>query len=159
MSKFITGGIIFLLLVVFLLGDYFYFFEYSKVCRDCFSNEPIIIQEDMGVNQRFYVSGNAFEIEPGEKVEIYVGVQNLGAQGINDFRVEVEPSTNAKDKFNILTSPSVLVAAGERQNFVVIIRANKGLTPETDYTFIIKAIRDNNKELPYDSQAIIVTII
>ena len=136
------------------------FSQLDKLTGEQFTSAQKKIQESMGADARFYVSGNAFNVKSGEKVEVYVGVQNFGTQGTNDFLIEVQPGKNAEGKFVITTSEErVQVKVGDRAGIPVIIRANKGLNTGTDYSFIIKAIRDGNKEIPYDSQAILVTVI
>ncbi|MBU0929844.1 MAG: hypothetical protein KJ623_02130 [Nanoarchaeota archaeon] len=120
-----------------------------------FASAQKMILEQMGNNEKFYVSGLSFDVESGKKLTINVGVQNFGNIGeTNKFKLEITAGEGGDAKWFTLP-PEQEIAIGDKKGLPVVLTIPKGVTPGSSFSFTIKALKDNQF---YDSDSIIVTV-
>lgn len=123
----------------------------TTLSEESFRIAEKLIQEQMSPNEKFFVSGLAFEIERGKSTLIFVGINNIG-QTASDFSVEVTPSSQDI----IFTVPPVgTIGGGERKGVPVQLSAKRTAPAGSAHTFTVRALRGG---VLYDSQGFIVNI-
>ena len=132
------------------------FEKVSGLTEESFRAAEKLIQEQMGSDEKFYISGLTFEIEGGKSTVVYTGIQNFGTQGVsNKFRMEIEIGAQGGDQ-TWFTLPSALdVAVGQKKALPFEIKIPRGTEPGSSFTFTVKVFKDDQL---YDSQPIIVKV-
>lgn len=114
-----------------------------------------LIQEQMGSNEKFYISGFTFDIAGGESFKSYIGIQNFGELGTgNQFTIEVVPGEGADASWFTIPDPG-MINVGGKKGVPVIIAVPRGIEPGKAFTFNINVLKDGQ---PYDGQPIIVRV-
>ncbi len=132
------------------------FEKVSGLTEESFRTAEKLIQEQMGSDEKFYISGLTFEVAGGKSLVVYTGIQNFGAQGItNKFRMEIEPGEQGGDATWFTLPPQLDVEVGKRKAFPFEIKVPRGTEPGSSFTFTVKVFKD---EQLYDSQPIIVKV-
>lgn len=115
-----------------------------------------LIQEQMGSDEKFYISGFTFDIEGGKSTVVYMGIQNFGELGLrNIFKVDIEPGEQGGTKEWFTLPAPLSIEVGERKGVPLEIKVPRGLEPGNSYTFTVNVLKDDQ---PYDSQPIIVRV-
>lgn len=112
------------------------------------------IQDLMGGDDTFYLSGPGHDIKVGDEKSISGGIQNFLGENM-EFKIKIET-----DKENYLewiqAPPTVFVLAGEKEPFVITVRVPKtakaGIT-----TFYTIFVYDENDEV-YESGQLAINV-
>ena len=132
------------------------FEKVSSLTEESFRAAEKLIQEQMGSDEKFYISGLTFDVEGGKSETVYTGVQNFGAPGAsNKFRMEIEAGEQGGDATWFTLPPVLDVEVGKKKAFPFLINVPRGTEPGSSYTFTVKVFKDDQI---YDSQPIIVKV-
>lgn len=132
------------------------FEKVTGLTEESFRTAEKLIQEQMGSDEKFYISGLTFEVAGGKSLVVYTGVQNFGAAGTsNKFRMEIEPGGQGGDATWFTLPPVLDIGVGQRKAFPFEIRIPKGTEPGSTFTFTVKVFKDDQL---YDNQPIIVKV-
>ncbi|MDD5649946.1 MAG: hypothetical protein PHF86_05920 [Candidatus Nanoarchaeia archaeon] len=121
-----------------------------------FASAQKLILENMGNNEKFYVSGLSFDVTSGKKLDLTVGIQNFGTLGeTNKFKLEITPGEGGGDVKWFTLPGEQEIAIGDKKGLPVVLTIPKGIAPGTSYSFTIKALKDGQF---YDSDSIVVSV-
>ncbi len=117
------------------------------------------IRERMGGNERFYVSGQAFDIKVNGDKMISIGIQNLadiGGTSESFTLTKVQSGTNILPELEFIIPGEQKIPLGEKMGIPVIIKAPKTTTPGKTYSYKIIVNKGGSE---YDSKVILITVV
>lgn len=132
------------------------FTKISGLTTQAFIQADQEIREKMGGDAKFYVSGQTFDIKPGEKLTINVGIQNFGETG--DFKLTVTSAGGTGTGTITFITPSTAqsIGASEKKGLPIVAVIPKNANPGDTYLYKVSSTKDNAE---YASEVIVINII
>ncbi len=124
------------------------FSDISELSEEAFRNADKEIRDRMREGTNFYVSGQTFEVEPGDITTINVGVRNILGSDSN-FAISVSGEKAAWFQ----TPDPISVKAGEVKGIPIVLKVPKSEIPGNTYTATVMSNPD------VGSESIVIIII
>lgn len=129
--------------------------EVSETSTSAFEAADQEIQELMGGDKAFFVSGLSHEGKVGEKITISAGIQNFLGESMK-FKIEIESADDDSDVSWIQTPKEMFVKAGEKNGFPVIVTIPKTARSGMSAFYSVN-VYDSTGEL-YGSEVLAVNV-
>ncbi len=156
----VLGVTLLVLGLVFVQGI---FSKVTELSDAAFRDADREIKERIGANQKVYVSGVTFELDPGKSTTINIGVQNFGTETTSSiFTLQVVSGTKVVsgpkvggDIWFLANNAGIAVNVGEKKGLPTLLQLPKGVEPGSSYTFTLNVYK--GREV-YGSEAILVKV-